>query len=150
MDAKEKAALFNEYFISQCKVENNNAPVPILNKFQSSKIISHLSTTENEVKDLLSTVDVSKGCGVDGVANFLIKTCAVGIANSFSCFINISFSNGKFPLSWKLANVIPIFKKDNRQSKDNYRPVSLLSYLSKVAEKIVFIGYIIFCLRFIS
>ena len=138
-DAKEKAALFNEYFISQCKVENNNAPVPILNEFQTSIILSHLSTTENEVKDLLSTVDVSKGCGVDGVGNFLIKTCAFGIANSFSRFINISLSNGKFPLSWKLANVIPIFKKDNRQSKENYRPVSLLSSLSKVCEKIVFI-----------
>ena len=38
-----------------------------------------------------------------------------------------------------MANVIPIFKKDNRQSKENYRPVSLLSSLSKVCEKIVFI-----------
>ena len=99
-DAKEKAAIFNEYFISQCKVENNNAPVPILNEFQTSKILSHLSTTENEVKDLLSTVDVSKGCGVDGV----IKTCAVGIATSFSRFINISFSNGNFRLvgNWQM------------------------------------------------
>jgi hypothetical protein len=40
-DAKEKAALFNEYFIYQRKVENNNTPMPILNDFQSSKILSH-------------------------------------------------------------------------------------------------------------
>ena len=37
-----------------------------------------------------------------------------------------------------LANVIPIFKKDDRQSKLNYRPVSLLISLSKIMEKIVF------------
>ena len=73
------------------------------------------------------------------MGNFLIKTFAVGIAKSFSRFINISFSNGIFPFSWKLANVITIFKKDNRQSKENYRPVSLLSSLSKVCEKIVLI-----------
>ena len=46
---------------------------------------------------------------------------------------------GSFPNQWKLANVIPIFKKDDRQSKLNYRPVSLLVSLSKIAEKIVFV-----------
>ena len=38
-----------------------------------------------------------------------------------------------------MPNVIPIFKKDNRQSKENYHPVSLLSSLLKVCKKIVFI-----------
>ena len=38
-----------------------------------------------------------------------------------------------------MANVIPIFKKENRQMKTNYRPVSLLASLSKVCEKVVFI-----------
>ena len=46
---------------------------------------------------------------------------------------------GVYPSLWKFANVIPIFKKDDRQSKVNYRPVSLLAYLSKISEKIVFI-----------
>jgi hypothetical protein len=40
---------------------------------------------------------------------------------------------------WKFANVIPIFKKNDRQDKLNYRPVSLLTCLSKICEKIVFI-----------
>ena len=40
---------------------------------------------------------------------------------------------------WKLANVDPIFKKHDRQSKLNYRSVSLLDSLSKIAEKIVFV-----------
>jgi hypothetical protein len=38
-----------------------------------------------------------------------------------------------------LANVVPIFKKDDRQSKENYRPISLLPSLSKICEKIVFV-----------
>jgi hypothetical protein len=46
---------------------------------------------------------------------------------------------GVFPLKWKLANVVPIFKKDNRQSKENYRPISLLPSLSKICEKFVFV-----------
>ena len=44
-----------------------------------------------------------------------------------------------FPEGWKVANVIPSFKKDDRQSKSNYRPVSLLDSFSKIAEKVVFI-----------
>jgi hypothetical protein len=39
---------------------------------------------------------------------------------------------------WKFANVIPIFKKNDRQDKLNYRPVSLLTCLSKICEKLVF------------
>lgn len=138
-DAKEKATIFNQYFITQCKVDNNDAPIPNIIDFQNSRFISHLSTTGFEVRNLLSIIDVSKACGVDGIGNFLIKTCAHGIASSFSRFINISFSKGIFPSAWKKANVIPIFKKDDRQSKENYRPVSLLISISKICEKIVFI-----------
>ena len=46
---------------------------------------------------------------------------------------------GLFPEEWKFANVIPIFKKDDRHSKLNYRPFSLLDSFSKITEKVVFI-----------
>ena len=59
-------------------------------------------------------------------------------ASSLSRIFNISLANGFFPTIWKLANVIPIFIKNNRQLESNYRPVSLLTSLSKILEKIVF------------
>ena len=43
-----------------------------------------------------------------------------------------------YPDIWKLANVIPIFKKGDKQSIKNYRPVSLLPICGKVFEKIIF------------
>jgi hypothetical protein len=138
IDAREKAEIFNEYFSTQCRLENTDSPLPNLITFQNTRKLSDISTCEQEVKILLNNADVSKACGVDGVGNFLIKASANGIANSFSRFINISLSRGIFPFKWKLANVIPIFKKDDRQSKLNYRPVSLLISLSKIMEKIVF------------
>jgi hypothetical protein len=54
-------------------------------------------------------------------------------------FVILSSSSGKYPNNWKLANVIPIFKKDGRQSKLNHRPISLLVFLSKIVEKIAYI-----------
>ena len=51
---------------------------------------------------------------------------------------NTSLSLGQFPQTWKLANVLPLFKKDNKQIKSNYRPLALLSCLSKICENVVF------------
>ena len=64
--------------------------------------------------------------------------CAVMVFVSISLVLSMSFSLGHFPSKWKLANVIPIFKNDNRQLKVNCRPVSLLASFSKICEKVVF------------
>ena len=45
---------------------------------------------------------------------------------------------GIFPSKLKLAKVIPIYKKDDQHILDNFRPISLLSTMSKVFEKVVF------------
>ena len=50
---------------------------------------------------------------------------------------NLSLAQGVFLSCWKIANVIPIFKKESKNNASNYRPISLLSSLSKVLEKAV-------------
>ena len=52
--------------------------------------------------------------------------------------INASVNNGDFPSFLKLANVIPVLKKDCKSSKDNYRPISILKRTSKLYERILF------------
>ena len=138
-DAKEKSEVFNEYFCSQSKIDDGSASFPReIIYFQNDVSLSNVRTTESEVLDLLKSVDIGKACGPDGIGNRILKLCADGISSSFPNLINLSLSEGKFPDAWKLANVTPIFKKDDRQSKVNYRPVSLLDSLSKITEKIVF------------
>jgi hypothetical protein len=51
---------------------------------------------------------------------------------------NMSLSKGIFPACWKLANILPIFKKDDPSITLNYRPVSLLSRISTIFERIIF------------
>ena len=46
--------------------------------------------------------------------------------------------SGQYPQAWKRANVLPIHKKENRQLKKNYRPISLLPICGKIFEKLVF------------
>ena len=55
-----------------------------------------------------------------------------------SHLINKSFSCDKFPHPFKTARVIPVYKSDEKDCTDNYRPISSLPVLSKIYEKIVF------------
>ncbi len=51
--------------------------------------------------------------------------------------INTSLTTGVFPQAWKHALVIPLLKKGDQESVNNYRQISLLHTLSKIVEKIV-------------
>ena len=77
-------------------------------------------------------------CGYNRVGNRIIKLCSVGFHFYLTPFINLSHSLGQYLSEQKLANVIPLLKKDNCQLKANYRPVSLLAGFSKICEKVVF------------
>ena len=50
-------------------------------------------------------------------------------------YFNKSLENGKFPNCLKLANMTPVFKPGARTSKNNYRPISILSAFSKISER---------------
>ena len=52
--------------------------------------------------------------------------------------INLSLMQQKFPSSWKLTKIVPLHKKASQLKKENYRPVAILSPLSKILEKIVY------------
>ena len=139
VDRKDKATLYNEFFVAQTVLpDSNNAP-PSLPLHSAGTSISSVLATRDEILNLMRKVDVSKACGHDGIGNRIIKLCADGFHQSFTDFINLSFKLATYPSEWKRANVIPLFKKDNRQLKTNHRPVSLLPSLFKICEKIVFL-----------
>ena len=69
----------------------------------------------------------------------VLKNGGLLVSVCVAVMVNLSLRLGQFPSQWKLANIIPLFKNDNRQLKVNYLPVSLLSSLSKLCEKIVFV-----------
>ena len=69
----------------------------------------------------------------------ILKLTAIIIAEPLTNLFNKSLRDGIFPAFWKLANVKPIFKNKRSPSDiSNYRPINLLSCLSKVLEKLVF------------
>ena len=137
-DPNEKVNVFNDYFVSQASVPNNDsAEIPFLPRW-SSDSLSVITADEEMVLHLLSFVNISKASGYDGISNKILRLCSEGLYKPFTTLINTSFRRGQYPSAWKLANVLPLFKKDDRQLKTNYRPVSLLPCLSKICEKVAF------------
>src|SRR5437867_13071169 len=59
------------------------------------------------------------------------------ISEPLTHLFNKSLSKNEIPLDWKKANVTPIFKKGNRSSVENYRPVSLTVIFGKTLERII-------------
>ena len=74
----------------------------------------------------------------DGISHKMLKGVSKSVSKPLSMLMNRSFNEGIFPDIWKLANVIPIFKKGDKSQPCNYRPVALLSCIGKLQERIVF------------
>ena len=94
------------------------------------------------INDLAS----KSSCGPDKISSILLKRLANYIVTPLTVMINQSLCTGTFPDKLKLAKVIPLYKKGDNHVFDNYRPISLLSTVSKIFEKVVFIQvYDYFC-----
>jgi hypothetical protein len=72
-----------------------------------------------------------------GISTKMVKFVGNEIATPLAHIFNLSLSSGNFPKKLKLCRVIPLFKAGNALECDNYRPISLLSSISKILEKIV-------------
>ena len=135
----EKAEILNSFFAAQSTIPP--APpdheLPPFN-YLTNNPINSVQTSPHEVFKILTHLDTNKASGPDLISNKILKECAASLSEPLADLFNNSFNQGKFPQSWKQANVTPIHKKDDRQSKSNYRPISLLSNISKVQERIVY------------
>ena len=91
-----------------------------------------------KVKKLLKGLSNSRSTGVDELDNFSVKLAADYIAQPLHHIVTLSLLQKKIPRSWKFSKVLPLHKKLDQLDRKNYRPVAILSPLSKILEKIVY------------
>ncbi|KAK4810508.1 hypothetical protein QYF61_004288, partial [Mycteria americana] len=135
---EEKAEAFNAFFLPQSLI--------IIRPWaaRSSELKDHkcgnsdFPFVDTEiVRDQLYQLNVHKSMGPDGIHPRVLKELADVTAGPLSIIYQRSWESGEIPTDWKLANVIPIYKKVMREDPGNYRPVSLNSVPGKIMEKII-------------
>jgi len=82
-------------------------------------------------------LDASKVPVIDDIDVKTIKECKVALVPVLCKLFNQSFRNGEVPEGCKIARVRPIFKSNDHDQPENYRPVSILPIISKILEHIV-------------
>ena len=133
---QDKTELFNNYFVAQSTINDDNISPPDINEGDYSLGDIHIS--ETDVSDVLRLLNTSKASGPDQINPTLLKEASAQLCKPLSKLFSNSLTSGKFPESWKEANVTPIYKKDDPSLVNNYRPISLLNILGKVMERCVF------------
>ncbi|PIK35351.1 hypothetical protein BSL78_27825 [Apostichopus japonicus] len=104
----------------------------------ASSFDSFSEATEDEILKIIKN-SPSKSCMLDPLPTWLAKGCSAELILLITNIVNTSMSTGTVPDSFKVAHVTPVLKKTSldRNCLKNYRPISNLSFVSKVLEKTV-------------
>ena len=95
-------------------------------------------TSKSEISKVLSSLSENKASGPNSIPFRIISSNLESISSIFADIINLSFFSGVFPSKLKEAKVIPVFKnKGSPLDAENYRPISLLSNIDKIFQKLM-------------
>ena len=138
-DETKVANILNDFFINVG---------PSLNASVASNGTDPLSflTTENSI--FLTPTDIHEvssiveslgktAPGIDGLTGHILKLLGSAIVRPLVHLTNLCLQQGKFPENLKSALVIPIFKGGDKTLHQNYRPISLISNISKIIERVL-------------
>ena len=92
-------------------------------------------TTTDKVKKMIDDLSPYKTLGVHGFSAKLIKDSAQTIAPVLAHILNNCIDSCNIPEEWKLAKITPIYKDGCKTSPSNYRPISVLPFISNLWRK---------------
>ena len=135
--ASDKAKLFAKTFSKNSNLDDWGIPLPVFPSRTNLKL-HNISITPKMVKKIITNLDSSKASGPDSIAVVVLKNCEPELSYILAKFFNMCLKESCFPGSWKVSLVVPVFKNVGKRSIAKiYRPVSVLSVVSKVFEKLV-------------
>ena len=149
--ANEIADAFNNFFsnvaadLDNAIPESNLSPLEsVTNNIQNSIFLTPVS--DYECSSIISKVKLtSYGPNVIPARLFLLMKSK--LCGPISNLINETFSKGIFPNSLKRAQITPIFKHGDRKLVSNYRPISVLPFISKYSKKLLLSDWFLLCLN---
>ena len=134
---------FNNYFASIA--ETTKKSIKYTHKHfsdflsnESNSTIFPQPTDKEEIANIISSLNSSKASGPNSIPYRILFLLKNEISKQLADLFNLSFMTGVFPSVLKTAKVVPVFKKDSKLDYSNYRPISLLSNIEKILEKLMY------------
>ena len=139
-DKQKIANEFNNFFVNigphlAANIINTRDPLSYVNTFLHSIVIHNIS--EYDVKHIILSLK-SAAAGCDNFPAYLGKQCINAYLTPLTYILNQSMTEGVFPDLLKTARVIPLYKSGEKKKINNYRPISILSFFSKIFEKTMY------------
>ena len=133
---EEMAEALNNYFGSVFQKEDEtNIPSARVRTVKSK--CRGVNFRPSIVKKMIKQLKTNSAPGPDGITPRLLQELVDEVAVPLGTIFTKSMEEGLVPEDWKIANVTPIFKKGQKSSPANYRPISLTSVVGKVMEKVI-------------
>ena len=141
-DHREIANQFNIFFANIGPIQSSSINYTGDKTFDAylrakKNSFEHKYVNESTIMTIITNLPNKYSCGFDGLSTTILKSIKGIIIKPLPLIINNIFDTGVFPANFKIAKIIPIFKKDDRTVFNNYRPISLLPIISKVVEKVI-------------
>ena len=135
--ASDKTKLFITNFSENSNLDNSGISLPIFSSRTNLKL-HNISVTSKMVKKVIRSLDSSNASGPDCIPVLALKNCEPELSDILAELFSICLKESCFPDFWKVSLVVHVFKNvGERSSVKNCHPVSLLSVVSKVFEKLL-------------
>ena len=109
----------------------------------TDSILDKILFNDDDIITHICSLNPNKAHGCDGITIRMIQICDDTLVIPLSIIYTNCIKKGVFPKLWKMANVVPVYKKDSKQLMKNYRPISLLPVFGKMFEKLNLYPYLI-------
>ena len=132
------------YFSEVGKVFARKIPEPqrpiksylsVIKRNQSSLMLAPVC--EEEISKIISKLPPKYSSGYDNISNMLLKKLNRVLSPVLCKLCNMSITTGIFPDAMKIVEVVPLYKSKSPHEECNYRPISLLTTMSKILEKVI-------------
>ena len=133
---KEKAEVLSSFFTSVLTKENMQ-DIPDVPTQKVNAVLKDVKISKHSIRKKILSLNIAKSPGPDRVHPRLLKEIAEIILEPLEKMFNLSLQSSKMPEEWKIGEISAIFKKGNRRSPMNYRPISLTSIVCKILESLV-------------
>ena len=123
--------------VKQCSTIDTGSLIPH-HTLPVAPPLTYFVISSEKILSIIRSLNQDKAHGWDDILVRMIRLCNRELVFPLKLIFENCLRQGVFPEKWKNANVVPFHEKNEKNLKENYRPISLLPILSKILEKLIF------------